>query len=453
MRNKFLKGLSVAFAAAMAFTVVAPALTTEAASTKATVVSEMMDENGNVTKYTYDSRGRVTKKVTTNTDATSKTITGNATDTTNPSSSDYVITTVNVNGSITTTRVDAMTYDNELTTITIDGKTVTTETYTYYNSGKKKDKVKTKSVVMEDQNIVAGVSSSNSDNTYGYINKLIATEDVDYTYDAAGNLIKEVSVAKEPTNYTYALITAGSYVTQAWIDSQNAASHGLDITEETKVYTNNSNGQKVKEEVTTVIGSHQETWLADNSAKVDGSDVDTLTKNEGDTYTYKYNKMGFPTKVVYTMANKRSTGTPSGYTTTNDLADTVSTISYTYGKDLQLNKRVVTLKNPALAMLTGTYAGVIRTTVTDPDGNVTTVSQTAPAFTNDQEITTTYNYDLKEGTTCKTYETRMSTTKTNGIAQKQFNTATFKYTLKKISVPSSRAEGIMREQAMIQTDL
>ena len=92
MRNKFLKGLSVAFAAAMAFTVVAPALTTEAASSKAYVVTEKKygvntgedHANGDVTKYTYDSRGRVIKEVTTSTagsDSANIQIANNATQT------------------------------------------------------------------------------------------------------------------------------------------------------------------------------------------------------------------------------------------------------------------------------------------------------------------------------------------------------------------------------------
>jgi len=453
MRNKFLKGLSVAFAAAMAFTVVAPALTTEAASSKAYVVSEKMDENGNVTKYTYDSRGRVTKEVTTSIAGTSKQVNavqGAVKD------QNKVETTVTINDKpYTTTTVIATTYDNEVQVVAADAKSVTTTNYTYYNSGKNKDQKKTKSTTNETY-VIYAVSSTNSDNSYSYYELNSYTEDVAFTYDSKGNLIKDVTTTKTPGEIQ-GVIQEGGIYTEANIKATNALfAHNQVITETTKEYTVNSKGQTTRVDRTDVMGVHTERWNADNSEKIDGSDNDQLFKADGNYATWKYNKNGFPTEYVAVNANKSAVGDPTnGYTGFSDATDSVDTYKYTYGKDMQLQKKVHTGKNPANG---GADDGDILTTVLkyNDDGTVNMDASTAsivnaPVYGNDFVETTTYNYTLKDGSTAKTYETANTTTVENGISDKQFDSNTVKYTLKKISVPSSRLQAVVLDQAMAQT--
>ncbi len=488
MRNKFLKGLSVAFAAAMAFTVVAPALTTEAASSKAYVVTEKKygvnsgRANGDVTKYTYDSRGRVVKEVTTSTDGSGTSWNGTATAGT-PST---VETTVRVDGVVQSyTNVTATSFDYEIAKDVIDTKAVTTTTYTYYNSGAKKDQKKSATTTIEVKTTKAHTSTQEGQ-SYAYAKGYVATSETAYTYDSKGNKTQEVTTTKGcglanlpnayTPNYYYASImtVAGDNTvegSQAWIDAQNADDNMKDyyIVEKKQVFTNNSAGQAVSVAQTYTAGSH-------NYAQATDSATDTVLVGEG-VAQFTYNKNGFPTKYVETNYNKVVSSVIDGATTTLDFTDTVKTFKYTYGKYLQLSKKTVTEKSPvkfvqlnyvkangtaytaaelaAMNVTSGTktlaVSGTIATTVVGKDNyakNDGSFDSYALAtnyiYDDDSTTTTTYMPEVKEGTTVKTSE----------IA-KVGSTDSFKnwdYTVKKISVPSSRATGVMKDQFLAQTD-
>ena len=546
MRNKFLKGLSVAFAAAMAFTVVAPALTTEAASTKAYVVSKAVDENGTVHTYTYDSRGRVIKEVATNTESTKKRYSGsnNKID-----DGDTVVTTVEINGHhYSTTTVETSTYDNTLNLDEVDAKVTETTTYTYYNSGAKKDQVKTKKTVAEEQWIYNYVTTANDAN-YAYAEAYTSTTETAFNYNSKGQKISDVETLKgcgsydiltgeADKNYYREVISKGDKanmwkITDNNIKSNHSKSQLNDfyIVETKTSYTYNSNNLVTKAEKTKTVGNHDETWDAESENKT-ADDVDIVSVSDGNYATFKYDKNGRPTKYVETKSNKLVI-TENGVTTTNDLADTVKTVAYTYGKDFHLSKKVVDEKNnlqftayvywlsvvnryleenafsfggnsyPAGtftsydALLTaaedlgyteyqvisaisdevGEYIDTNsdgRLTMADytvytgalPTGSIRTVVETGEDYKlssettvyanlqlNNVKSTYTYNNTIKEGALLKSAWTSTVKEETNGVSSNaNYANDTKTFTLKKISIPSSREKAVFNAQFQLQND-
>ncbi len=487
MRNKFLKGLSVAFAAAMAFTVVAPALTTEAASAKATVVTKKtvgFGQAGNnkiTTEYTYDSRGRVVKEVETSTVGSYDELRANKT----PGAAVTTTTEIKVgNETKSYTAVVETPYDySDVATAKNDVKVVTTTNYTYYNSGAKKDQKKSASTTTEETQTISYISTV-EDATYAYVKARVSTKDTTYTYDSKGRKTQEVSVEKgvgayNPAtravvpNYTYASLAANKVgnvtYNDAFMDNQNrkSALNDIYIIEDKKVFTNDSKGQALSVAQTVTVGNHDETWDAANENKTGERDTVIVANGKGE---FTYNKNGFPTKFVKTTSGTSVVAVINGPTTTNVAADTVETFKYTYGKDMQLSKKTVTAKgvkkfvqatvatnNDASASAGAksdiTTGDKLTTVWVNNAGAMTATNYDSVTFTNNvvygdpSTDTYTYSCDLKEGTTVKTSELRF---KDNGTTSDQIIET--KYAVKKISVPSSRATGVMKEQFLAQTD-
>ena len=519
MRNKFLKGLSVAFAAAMAFTVVAPALTTEAASTKAYVVSKMVDEGGLTHKFTYDSRGRVTKEVITNNGETEEyTIQGTSRD--NLGEIRYSIYKDGVEQYRNST-------DYTLTTATEVVKESTTKTkeevvtITYYNSGAKKDKVKSKnSKITESEIYIYDSNLDDNDGAYGKVKE----ESVawDYTYNSKGVNTTMTETSTNNDNWVYTYTSGKDYeydrttaagvsmtvndvaygtkyddikTTNPYAACFNGASHINNQYVTTTKYTynkRNSLGQATDVDANYDVYVYSPMY----SPKADGSGeylayayTYAVSSLKGGNTSTTYTKVGQPKKQVVTHYGDLQEQTvgqwynedgdqiaaPAMYATfmpnfdsgllRNDGADYKETAVYTYGKDQHLAKKVYNgydNEDDVVSSLSAT------TTVLSWDNDTKTLvaGKTADGYAqvtittsseplNKVEITTTYNPTLQANSgliSAKTSETRMYEGKINGKDGYNGNSVET-YTLKKISVPSSRATQVLMDTWQLQTDI
>ncbi len=434
MKNRFLKGLSVALAAALALGAI-PATQTEAASKKTIyVVTEATDNNGGVTKYTYDKRGRIVKEVyTISTEGSASNV------------------SAGTNKAVTGTATKVKNIEN-------------TTVYTYNSSGKAKDK-KARAVTTNVVVIGYKYDSSEDSSDTGYIASKVSTAETTYKYNSKGQLIDQWTKSVSPNNYTYSNLSGWAARTAvATVDNKfaNSKSFANDVTttDTEIIYNYNSTGLEVRTQELKVINSHDENYAVDNRNAYTGAKtvVDTQTAQIGDMTSTTYNSKGLPTKKSTTNdGNISATVTTNSYNPDGSLnaaasgkkiytanianggydykTSKISTTTYSYDTDGNFEKMVVNGTQ-------GTTYFTINGEEYAYDNNlkITTKTESGEVYSmNTTKTTYTFEYGVKSGTNRMKWQsvdaTAQNSDRNTGLAA----TSKTKFKLKKMSVPSAAA--------------
>ena len=389
MKNKILKGMGVALAAAMVFTVVAPAVPTEAAAKQSIyLVTKAKGTDGSTTTYKYNKYGWVSQATSTKTTVTKSNKAVRPTSSTSPTfvntpgtSTESDDATANTHTS-SSTGVNTTTYNVYGTVSTTDkttSKSVTKKTY--YTSGKKKGKLKKETTTTTETNVYTKTASTNdatynTNNSGGYTVTTKTTDITTYTYNKKGYLKSTHEVFTKPDNGddeyvsgTYSNLS-GTYAAEAAEDVDNVLNNGKSYADDVRVYTTDSTYTtkkgKITKQVSTVTDEYTDFYYGHT----------TTPKEVTETYSW-----GPWTHTVYVNTGFDGSVSKSVTKTVSD----PTTVKYTYKSGL-IKKSVSSDSNGETEECVSTDTdskGVVRTSTT---------KKVTPK-TKSNTHTTTYKYD------------------------------------------------------------